>query len=349
MECLESVLIPPRDGSWGPMRHLTTALCTLTLAAGLAQTSLAGDYCVTVTGTVQVAVPNPPGPPFNGVGPGTAFTMDLEVFDDPIMTPAGIFIYPIDTATSAVVVGSNTFAIAPGFGSVEVANNASIGDAVIAVGEIQTSVGNMFFGAQMLDATGSTINTVEFYDLIGMVFTGAAPSELQGIIGSGLAPPALVLDVAEIRIESCGGCAPIGTPFCTAVPNSTGFPALTRACGDDAVAANNVTLIASRLPQDSFGFFITSTTQGFTQMPGGSVGNLCLGGQIGRYVGPGQIQNSGAMGRFTLGLDLTQTPTPTGFAAVQPGETWNYTTWFRDSVGGVATSNFADGISVTFQ
>ena len=83
--------------------------------------------------------------------------------------------------------------------------------------------------------------------------------------------------------------------------------------------------------------------------PGGSDGNLCLGGSIGRYVGPGQIVNSGATGSFTLPLDLTQTPTPTGLVAIAAGETWNFQAWHRDAVGGFATSNFTDGLAVQFQ
>ena len=112
--------------------------------------------------------------------------------------------------------------------------------------------------------------------------------------------------------------------------------------------ANNLTLTSVQMPNNSFGFFLTSRTQGFVQNPGGSQGNLCLGGGIGRYVGPGQIKNSGAVGRFTLTLNLTQTPTPTGLVSIAAGETWNFQTWYRDSVGGVATSNFTNGRSVPF-
>jgi len=331
------------------MRHLTAALRIFALTAGLAPVSMAGDFCITVTGTVDVPFPDPPGPPFLGVGAGSPLTMDLEVIDDPIVTPENIFIYPIDTTVSTVVVGSNTFAIAAGTGFLQVANNASIGDAVIAVGEIETSVGNMFFGAQMIDDTGVTIDHVDLFSLIGTVLVGAPPSEQFGIIGSGLTPPALVLDIAEIRINLCGGCAPIGTPYCAAVPNSSGQTARIRACGSETVAANDVTLTAFQMPPSTFGIFVVSTMQGFVQMPGGSMGNLCLGGQIGRYTAPGQILDSGLLGRFSLAIDLSQTPTPSAFVAVQPGDTWHYSTWFRDTVGGVQTSNFTDGVSITYQ
>jgi hypothetical protein len=88
--------------------------------------------------------------------------------------------------------------------------------------------------------------------------------------------------------------------------------------------------------------------QGLIPNPGGSSGNLCLGGSIGRYVGPGQIQNSGATGAIGLTLNLAQTPTPSGLVQVQAGDTWHFTAWYRDAIGGVATSNFADGLSIAF-
>lgn len=142
---------------------------------------------------------------------------------------------------------------------------------------------------------------------------------------------------------------PIGTNYCTAAANSTGASGAISALGSETAADNNVVLTSSSLPPNSFGFFLTSQTQGFTPMPGGSAGNLCLSGSIGRYVGPGQIKNSGAGGEFSLTLDLASTPQPTGLVSVQAGETWNFTTWHRDAVGGTATSNFTDGLEVQFQ
>jgi hypothetical protein len=144
------------------------------------------------------------------------------------------------------------------------------------------------------------------------------------------------------------GGGSLGTNYCTAVANSTGSAASMSATGSASVAANSLTLQASSLPQNAFGFFLTSLTQGFVANPGGSQGNLCLSGSIGRYVGPGQVQNSGAGGAIALAVDLTQHPTPTGFVSVQVGETWNFTAWYRDAVGGSATSNFADGYEIVF-
>jgi hypothetical protein len=137
--------------------------------------------------------------------------------------------------------------------------------------------------------------------------------------------------------------------YCTpAVPNSTGQSGLMSATGSNPVLANDVTLFASQIPHNSFGFFLASRTQGHVAGAGGSQGVLCLGGAIGRYVGLGQIRNSGTTGSFSLGIDLTTMPQPSGNVAVQPGETWNFQAWHRDA-NPTVTSNFTDALSVTFQ
>ncbi|QDV06768.1 hypothetical protein Poly30_22830 [Planctomycetes bacterium Poly30] len=141
----------------------------------------------------------------------------------------------------------------------------------------------------------------------------------------------------------------LGTQYCgPGVPNSTGNSGQIAASGSLVAAANDVTLTASDIPRFTFGFFITSQTQGFVMMPGGSQGNLCLSGAVGRYVGPGQIQNSGNSNEISLPLNLTQMPQPNGFVSALPGQTWNFQLWHRDSVG-TPTSNFTNGVSLTFQ
>ena len=140
---------------------------------------------------------------------------------------------------------------------------------------------------------------------------------------------------------------PIGTNFCTAATNSTGISGEISALGSDVAADNNVVLSTSSLPQNSFGFFLTSQDQGFTANPGGTLGNLCLGGAIGRYVGTGQILNSGTTGAFTMPLDLAATPTPTGLVSISAGEAWNFQAWYRDSLLGIPLSNLTDALTLT--
>ena len=95
------------------------------------------------------------------------------------------------------------------------------------------------------------------------------------------------------------------------------------ASGSRVVASNDLTFTASDLPNNAFGYFLTSL--------------------------PGQIKNTGATGAISLLPNLTQTPTPTGPVAIAIGQTWHFQAWHRDAVGGAAVSNFTDGLSVTFQ
>ncbi|MEM6671829.1 MAG: choice-of-anchor R domain-containing protein [Planctomycetota bacterium] len=145
------------------------------------------------------------------------------------------------------------------------------------------------------------------------------------------------------------GTVELGASYCTANPNSSGAAGEISAAGSAVATDNDVTLTASNLPQVSFGFFLASLTQAFVPNPAGSEGNLCLGGSIGRYVGPGQIQNSGLTGTFSLALNLSQTPQPNGFVVIVAGETWNFQAWHRDANSSGPTSNFTQGISIAFQ
>ena len=136
---------------------------------------------------------------------------------------------------------------------------------------------------------------------------------------------------------------PIGTNYCGGqVPNSTGVPGTISAFGSSLIAANDVTLKASNLPND-FGYFLSSMTQGNFNPGTSCMIFLCLAGAIGRHRLPGQVQ---AGPSFSIALDLGAVPTPTGFVAVQPGETWRFQVWYRAWPG---CSLFTDAVSITFQ
>lgn len=155
--------------------------------------------------------------------------------------------------------------------------------------------------------------------------------------------------VGSVLLDLDTGAGSPGTNFCVANANSTGVSSVIGATGSSLASDNDLTLTASNLPTSSFVLFITSQMSGFVQNPGGSAGNLCLIGSIGRYVAPGQVQNSGATGMVSLALDLNLTPTPNGLVSVQPGETWFFQAWHRDSSPSGPSSNFTDGLEVNFQ
>lgn len=140
----------------------------------------------------------------------------------------------------------------------------------------------------------------------------------------------------------------LGTPYCGPAPlNSTGQSGEMSASGSLSIAANDLVLRASGLPNNQFGIMVVSDTQGFVPGVGGtSNGNLCLGGAIGRYSRAGEILGTGSTGEFSFMIDALAIRRPTGNVPAMPGETWNFQAWHRDGVG--LGSNFTDGIEVTF-
>jgi formylglycine-generating enzyme required for sulfatase activity len=146
--------------------------------------------------------------------------------------------------------------------------------------------------------------------------------------------------------------AQVGTNYCTpAARNSVGLAARIAATGTSNMTlnGNRLGLHSTSLPPNQFGFFLTSRTQGFVPNPGGSQGDLCLGGTVGRYVGPAQILNGGSAGAISLQLDLSVTPEGGSFVQVAAGETWNFQAWYRDAgPAGQPSSNLSDGLAVQF-
>lgn len=195
---------------------------------------------------------------------------------------------------------------------------------------------------------------------VGLDSTGLDPGETGFLVGdataidaanlanASVAPGAVSGAVFLIDAQPGGPPPPLGGNYCTAVPNSTGVAGRMVPFGSSIVTQNNVTLAAEDLPPSQFGIFIVSRVQGFIPQAGGtSNGNLCVGGQIGRFVGPGQILNSGPNGRFELPIDLSALPQGSSPVAAMPGESWSFQAWHRDGVG--AGSNFTDGFEIQFQ
>ncbi len=157
--------------------------------------------------------------------------------------------------------------------------------------------------------------------------------------------PNMSLDT--VQLDTRFGDNFVGIPYCTAVDNSTGVPGQLAAIGSSSAAANNLVLRATNLPLNQFGYFLNGPVQGTVGSPGGSQGNLCLIGDIGRHLS--LLGNTGTSGQLEGVLDLTQLPRPTGGpAAVMAGETWNFQCWYRDA-NPAATSNFTQGLEITFE
>ncbi|MEM9379636.1 MAG: hypothetical protein AAGB93_06755 [Planctomycetota bacterium] len=318
----------------------------------LTASAFAGDHRVTIRGDVFFTVPTPIGAPFTNITVGAPFEIVAEVESPPVVVTPSVFEYPLDTATGGVTIAGVTYPYLANFGGITLFDDQIGGDLIILAADLTTPGPVLTLGISFTDPAGGTLTSPDIAALDGQTLLPSNPQAIS-LVGGLQDPQSTILiglQGTEMRFEDLGGGGGgFGVPYCNAAPNSTGVAGTTRGTGSTVASANNVTLEAASLPTNAFGFFLTSQSQGFVQMPGGSSGNLCLGGNIGRYVGSGQILNSGNNGMFVLQLDLTQTPTPNGLVSVQAGETWNFTAWFRDSVGGTATSNFTDGLSVAFQ
>lgn len=135
---------------------------------------------------------------------------------------------------------------------------------------------------------------------------------------------------------------------CNASLNSTFQTGRLTGIGSRLFIDNGFSILADRLPPGSFGLFLTSATEGFVQNPGGQNGNLCLSGDIGRYLG--QVQSSGIAGTMTLDVDLMNFPVAAGTVAISAGETRFFQLWHRDvSTFGSATNNFTQSLRVLFE
>ena len=138
---------------------------------------------------------------------------------------------------------------------------------------------------------------------------------------------------------------PFGDTTCDGVVNSTGSMATIEALGSREAVEGHLTLRMGSLPSGNAGFLLGSQAPGLIRNPGGSLGNLCLSGNLARF--NQQIAFPDADGVAEVHVDMTQIP-HTPVAAIQAGQTWHFQYWYRDSVGG-PTSNFSSAVGVTFR
>jgi len=137
----------------------------------------------------------------------------------------------------------------------------------------------------------------------------------------------------------------LGAVACEAVSNSTVVPGLLQAEGSAEVATNDFRIRAAYLPPGALGYLLASQTPGLVHQPGGSQGDLCLGGEIARW--RHDVRKADQGGATLQAIDLMSIPT-TPPQAVLPGDTWYFQEWYRDSNPN-PTSNFTQAIEVRFR
>ncbi len=187
-------------------------------------------------------------------------------------------------------------------------------------------------------------------------FTSAGVSSLVESYNSGTQTwaPALAMPTArgECAAATTGGsllCAggianagvaasvdvytPVGVNFCVAETNSTGGAATITVSGSQSLAANDLTLTTTGVPNKPFLYFHGPNQQ---QVPFGD-GFLCAGGALIRIVPPGVAVG----GVATRTVDLPS-------AGISSVGDRNFQCWFRDPAAGGAGFNTSDAATVTF-
>lgn len=246
---------------------------------------------------------------------------------------------------------------AGGFAAVQVVDGALDGAESVTVVDVDLD------GNPDLLATANIAQRVVLYRGLGFGFFGLAEDLTGAAPHTALGPTTVValdvdgdqdLDVVSASISDSKvalyrNVATTGTVFCAGNPNSTGALGRIALTGSGLLSANRLAVTATDLPLAQFGIFFASRTADNVPNPGGSAGVLCLGGDIGRYVGPGQILFTGSTGSMRLVLDLGGLQSSTGPMAGVVGQTWRFQAWHRDVDSGVATSNFSEAAAVVLR
>ncbi len=180
----------------------------------------------------------------------------------------------------------------------------------------------------------------------------------------GSANPVLTCGVTVASGTGCSsGNNGTGTPFCDpAVNNSTGVPAVLTGTTGSGVGSGVHLEITSGVPGQLAYFLVgNEATSGLVV----SNGQFCLVGtttaqfyrynvggtdmnSIGGFDATGTMINSVGTSTTGFGFDVPNTIPASPLITITAGNTWHFQGWYRDTPAGVGTSNFTNGLSVTF-
>ncbi|MEM6568396.1 MAG: VCBS repeat-containing protein [Planctomycetota bacterium] len=195
--------------------------------------------------------------------------------------------------------------------------------------------GGPLVGERELARFVSEVGSIVSADLDGdgdldVVVSTAAPSELFYLENR---------TVSEVGVSYCG----------PSVTNSIGRSASILAFGTPRAVSGDLELIALDLPSGATCVFLAAPSSGLVPQPPGSVGTLCLGSSIGRYVGAGQFGAADAGGTLRRTFSLAVIPGPAGPVVPAPGDLWYFQAWYRDVTTTGVASNFTDGVAIRLE
>jgi hypothetical protein len=128
------------------------------------------------------------------------------------------------------------------------------------------------------------------------------------------------------------------TNFCTTSPNTVGPGALMGFGGTQSIAANDLVLLATGCPRNTYGIFYLGTQTSLA--PFGN-GVRCVGGAVLRW----SVVVTSAAGDASQPIDLTTLPAGQGVVA---GSVRYFQLWYRNPGAGGMGFNLSDGLEVHF-
>jgi hypothetical protein len=239
-----------------------------------------------------------------------------------ILDGPGFYIFQIGTTLTTA-----------GLSSVILMNGAASNQIFWQCGTTATFSGETFYGTVV---AGITITIAANAELDGRLFAPTTAGTITMAGGNTINVP----DPLDVTI---------GCNYCSSPVNSTGQKGQMSASGSILATASDLTLTVTQVPSGHVGFVLASQTQGLLVHPGGSMGNMCLGGNLARFNRPNEISLI-IGGSFSLVLPLHDFPEHPNFGVtVMAGDSWNFQFWHRDMVDGISTSNFSNGLEILFQ
>ncbi|MEO1699035.1 MAG: hypothetical protein AAFU73_17210 [Planctomycetota bacterium] len=193
-------------------------------------------------------------------------------------------------------------------------------------------VGRELVVEQGVSTAGGRVLTQFYYDQLAASESGRYVA-VRSFLSGGIRDALVLAD------------ASVGSAYCDpAQVNSTGAPARAFASAASGLGGFDVRITAGGLPPGATALLLASPNQGFVPQPGGSQGDLCLGGPIFRL--NAQMGPADGSGATSQGIDADGI-LGAGLVPIPAGETWNFQYWYRDSAPG-PTSNFSSAVSVAF-
>ncbi len=162
---------------------------------------------------------------------------------------------------------------------------------------------------------------------------------------------------------ACTGLSNAGTPFCDPNNNnSTGVPAVLSGTWGSGVGSDLHLDIADGVPgqlvillvgteatsainvsNGDFCLIASPTAQFFHyNVAGGSMNS------VGNFSGSGAMVNAAGTSTTGFGFDVPNTIPSAAPTTIMAGDSWHFQGWYRDTPAGVGSSNFTNGLSVTF-